>query len=34
MVENLNVFDFTLDSDDMQKIAALDEVGGVIFLTV
>ena len=24
MVENLNLFDFELDAEDMQKIAALD----------
>jgi 2,5-diketo-D-gluconate reductase A len=28
--ENFNVFDFELDADDMQKIAALDSAGGRI----
>ncbi|MGN0107783.1 MAG: aldo/keto reductase [Hominilimicola sp.] len=31
MVENLNVFDFTLDNDDMRKIAALDEAESAFF---
>ncbi|MGN1115978.1 MAG: aldo/keto reductase [Candidatus Ornithomonoglobus sp.] len=31
MAENLNVFDFTLDSDDMRKIAALDEAESAFF---